>query len=89
MATADLDERALGDRSQAPDVLVKLLAHAKAEAIRAKLPRSKAVLVTCDQVVVHQGVIREKPVSEDEVCLARDCAACRALRPELTLRLGQ
>lgn len=79
MATADLDERALGNRSRDPEALVKLLAHAKAEAIRAKLPRSKAVLVTCDQVVVHKGIIREKPVSEEEVrLLACTPAGCHA-----------
>ena len=67
VATAELDERALGDRSQSPAALVSLLARAKAKAIQAKLDPQKAVLVTCDQVVVHQGVIREKPLDEQEV----------------------
>ena len=74
MATADIDERALGNRSRAPEELVLLLAHAKATAIKAKLPRSRAVLITCDQVVVHQGTIREKPETEEEVALP--CYEC-------------
>ena len=67
MATAEIDERALGDRTQAPATLVSLLAGAKAAAIQKKLEPQKAVLVTCDQVVVHKGVIREKPLDEQEV----------------------
>ena len=67
VATAELDERALGDRTQSPETLVSLLARAKATAIQKKLEPQKAVLVTCDQVVVHKGQIREKPLNEQEV----------------------
>ena len=52
------------------------LAHAKAAAIRARLaaatpapaaaPPLPALLITSDQVVVHRGVILEKPESADE-----------------------
>ena len=52
------------------------LAHAKAAAIRARLaaatppaaasPALPALLITSDQVVVHRGVILEKPESADE-----------------------
>ena len=74
-ATADIDEQALGDRQQNPADLVALLAQAKADAIIGKLRQSEAkplqgFLLTCDQVVVHQDVIREKPVSQEQVCFA-------------------
>jgi len=91
VVTADIDEKALRDPE--PARLVTALAHAKADAIVAKLaaagsdgagaangaaeqqqPRAPAsapsktssYLVTCDQVVVHEGVILEKPESADE-----------------------
>ena len=75
VATAEIDERALGDRSRAPETLVLLLARAKATAIRKKLEPQKAVLVTCDQVVVHKGEIREKPLNEQEVSSAAAASA--------------
>lgn len=45
------------------------LARAKAAAIQHKLGgiQSKSLLVTCDQVVVHQGHVLEKPTSPEEV----------------------
>ncbi len=56
--SADIDEKAI--RFDDPCELTMALAHAKA---RALLPRikEKAILITSDQVVVCDGVIREKP----------------------------
>eukprot|EP00199_Chlamydomonas_sp_CCMP681_P005776 CAMPEP_0119107900 /NCGR_PEP_ID=MMETSP1180-20130426/12269_1 /TAXON_ID=3052 ORGANISM="Chlamydomonas cf sp, Strain CCMP681" /NCGR_SAMPLE_ID=MMETSP1180 /ASSEMBLY_ACC=CAM_ASM_000741 /LENGTH=231 /DNA_ID=CAMNT_0007093449 /DNA_START=97 /DNA_END=792 /DNA_ORIENTATION=- len=67
--TADIDEKAI--RRPDPRELVMTLAHAKAEAIRAKMRDagedvSQGYLITCDQVVVHEGIILEKPESLDE-----------------------
>jgi septum formation protein len=81
VVTADIDEKALRDPK--PEVLVAQLAHAKADAIVAKLraaaaatatedaanatsPSSPSYLITCDQVVVHEGRILEKPETADE-----------------------
>lgn len=64
---AGIDEKALGDRSAGADpmVLVGLLAQAKADAIMERLDITKvkddSVLLTADQVVVHNGNIMEKP----------------------------
>ncbi len=69
-ARADIDEQAIGERSSGPDQLVRLLAHAKAAAIRERLQRTsparEGLLITCDQVVVVNGSIREKPVSQEQ-----------------------
>lgn len=76
--TADIDESAI--RADAAEDLVTLLASAKAEAILAKITNNPAfkkrsdsssderpiLLITADQVVVHEGVILEKPKSADE-----------------------
>lgn len=68
--TADIDEKAI--RREDPSELVTLLARAKADAIQGRMEdkeKSKeenALLITCDQVVVHQGSILEKPVDEQE-----------------------
>jgi len=48
-----------------PEALALALAHAKADAVVASL-QSPALVITADQVVVHQGQIREKPGSADE-----------------------
>jgi septum formation protein len=95
VVTADIDEKAL--RDPLPERLVTALAHAKADAIVAKLTTASpdadaadadadaqqqqaataaaetaaattttSYLVTCDQVVVHEGRILEKPESADE-----------------------
>ncbi len=64
---ADIDEQALGDRSSCPESLVLLLAQAKADALKARIPESSGVLITCDQVVVCNGRILEKPADPDEV----------------------
>lgn len=64
---ADIDEQALGDRSSCPESLVTILAQAKADALTARLPGASGVLITCDQVVVCNGRILEKPADCDEV----------------------
>ena len=74
--TADIDEKALGDRTADPAKLVTLLAQAKAVAIRKRMQSTNALpvtglLLTCDQVVICQNSIREKPTSVDEVHLQR------------------
>ena len=66
--TADIDEKAI--RREKPEDLVTTLALAKAEAIKKKLESedtNNTLLITCDQVVVHEGRILEKPESEEEV----------------------
>ena len=68
--TADIDERAIGDRSASPEQLVLNLGRAKAEAILKKLPAPPQplhFLITCDQVVVHEGKVLEKPETAEEV----------------------
>lgn len=64
---ADIDEQALGDRSRNPQDLVLLLAQAKADALKARLPQTAGILITCDQVVVCNGEILEKPSDVEEV----------------------
>jgi septum formation protein len=74
---ADIDEKAI--RREVPEELVMALAHAKAAAIRARLsaaapkPASPdgaralpALLITSDQVVVHNGLILEKPEGAEQ-----------------------
>lgn len=74
VVTAGIDEKAI--RHDEPQQLVLALGRAKRDAILAKLHEQDAgsapaatqrgpLLITCDQVVVHQGRILEKP--EDEV----------------------
>ncbi|KAG4157985.1 hypothetical protein ERO13_D02G094600v2 [Gossypium hirsutum] len=69
--SADIDEK--GIRKEKPEELVMALAEAKADAILQRLPVSDYVkeaeptlLITSDQVVVYEGVIREKPANEEE-----------------------
>ncbi|KAJ7525627.1 hypothetical protein O6H91_17G059900 [Diphasiastrum complanatum] len=72
--TADIDESAI--RREKPEELVMALAEAKAEAIIAKLGKNEhdysetspdqIILITADQIVVHEGTIREKPRNEEE-----------------------
>ena len=66
--TADIDERAIGDRAvDPPHELVLRLGKAKAEAIVARLEEEGealapgTLLLTGDQVVVHRDTILEKP----------------------------
>lgn len=69
---ADIDEKAVGNRSPEanPGHLVELLAHAKADAVLKKISDQgldpKGILLTADQVVVHQNHILEKPADESE-----------------------
>eukprot|EP00898_Chlorokybus_atmophyticus_P001343 jgi/Chlat1/2209/Chrsp17S00164 len=65
--TAGIDEQAI--RRERPEDLVLALAHAKADAIctRDDLdPTANTLLITADQVVVHEGRILEKPTSAEE-----------------------
>ncbi|KAM0949907.1 putative nucleoside triphosphate pyrophosphatase Maf-like protein [Dioscorea sansibarensis] len=70
--TADIDEKEI--RKEKPEELVVALAHAKADAIISRLRISDfrevdaepTLLITADQVVVHGGMIREKPADADE-----------------------
>ncbi len=71
--TANIDEKAI--RFKDPRDLVLALGRAKRDAIMAKIsdqpvPRPRAVdgpfLITCDQVVVHQENILEKPETAEE-----------------------
>ncbi|XP_023917967.1 uncharacterized protein LOC112029510 isoform X4 [Quercus suber] len=69
--TADIDEKCI--RKEKPEDLVMALAEAKAEAILQRLPigdnvkdAEPTLLVTCDQVVVYEGAVREKPSSKEE-----------------------
>uniref|UniRef100_M8BUL9 Maf-like protein n=1 Tax=Aegilops tauschii TaxID=37682 RepID=M8BUL9_AEGTA len=70
--TADIDERSI--RRKDPDELVMLLAEAKADAIMSRMNISDyqkegdqpTLLITSDIVVVHEGIIREKPSSKEE-----------------------
>ncbi|KAG7673971.1 hypothetical protein Ndes2526B_g02553 [Nannochloris sp. 'desiccata'] len=67
--TADIDEKEI--RVDDPQELVMKLAHAKADAIIEKLKTAakdsgnniiiEGLLITCDQVVTHEGRILEKP----------------------------
>eukprot|EP00878_Enallax_costatus_P003604 GHUV01003818.1.p1 GENE.GHUV01003818.1~~GHUV01003818.1.p1 ORF type:complete len:137 (+),score=10.67 GHUV01003818.1:628-1038(+) len=71
---ADIDEKAI--RHDEPRQLVMSLAHAKADTLMQQLQeeskgagdgRPATFLITCDQVVVHDGQIREKPEDIAEV----------------------
>lgn len=80
--TADIDEQALGDRTSNPAELVKLLSKAKADAIFEWLKHEhvagvQGLLLTCDQVVVHQGKIREKPISTEQVVAMYHMFQCK------------
>ena len=60
VVSADIDEKAV--RRPAPADLVRALAVAKAAALVQRVPAGAGLLVTADQVVTHQGAVREKPV---------------------------
>ncbi|XP_073150579.1 uncharacterized protein [Henckelia pumila] len=70
--SADIDEKSI--RKEKAEDLVMALAEAKADAIMSKLQNrdqfaamsSHTLLITADTVVVHEGVVREKPSSNDE-----------------------
>ncbi len=63
VVTAGIDEKAI--RFDDPKQLTLALAHAKAKAIIPELDEP-SVLITSDQVVVCQGVIREKPIGASQ-----------------------
>lgn len=58
---ANIDEKAI--RSDNFEELPMLLARAKAEKLMSKI-NEPAILITSDQVVVHNGELREQPKSE-------------------------
>ncbi len=63
----DIDEKAI--RHSDPFTLTRMIASAKADALIARVNEKYpmgALLLTCDQVVVYNGTIREKPINEDE-----------------------
>lgn len=66
--SADIDEKAI--RTHNPEELVLKLAHAKADAIVERMKTNsgelEGLLITCDQVVVHESRILEKPENEQE-----------------------
>eukprot|EP00890_Picochlorum_soloecismus_P001758 jgi/Picsp_1/2583/NSC_00814-R1_maf-like protein len=66
--SADIDEKAI--RVADPRELVVKLAHAKADAILRRMEdegvEKKGFLLTCDQVVVHENNILEKPETAEE-----------------------
>ena len=67
---ADIDESAIGDRNNASSAsrLVVQLANAKADAILPNIPPQyrNEILLTADQVVVHNNKILEKPIDRLE-----------------------
>jgi septum formation protein len=60
---AHIDERAI--RADNSGALTLALAHAKADALLPQIQET-ALLITADQVVVWQGMIREKPAHAEE-----------------------
>ncbi|XP_072973471.1 uncharacterized protein [Typha angustifolia] len=70
--TADIDEK--GIRREKPEELVMVLAEAKADAIISRMKiadfrdegTEATLLITSDIVVVHEGIIREKPTTKEE-----------------------
>ncbi|KAL8459010.1 hypothetical protein ACS0TY_036475 [Phlomoides rotata] len=71
----DIDEKAI--REENPEDLVMVLAEAKADAIIGKIKNEASrendvkptVVIAADTVVVYEGMIREKPSSEEEARL--------------------
>ncbi|KAL1198714.1 hypothetical protein V5N11_002978 [Cardamine amara subsp. amara] len=71
LMSADIDEKSI--RKEKPEELVLALAEAKAEAIMQRIPDDdnieqdkSTLLITCDQVVVYEDAVREKPSSVEE-----------------------
>lgn len=79
VTTADIDEKAI--RFDDPTELTLTLAKAKAAAILSKITEP-VLLVTSDQVVTYQNVIREKPETDDE---AREFLRSYAQNPAETV----
>jgi septum formation protein len=59
----DIDEKTI--RFDDPEQLTRALAHAKADALVPCI-QEPTLLITSDQVVLYNGIIREKPVDEIE-----------------------
>ena len=76
---ADIDEKAI--RFSDPQRLTLALANAKADALLPRIVES-ALLITSDQVVFHNGEIREKPESEEQ---AREYLRTCAEHPSQTV----
>lgn len=79
IVTARIDEKSV--RFDDPEKLALALAHAKADAILPKI-EERALLITADQVVVCNGMIREKPRNERE---AREFIRCYRTYPMETV----
>jgi len=77
--TADMDEKSICCEDSKE--LVLALAHAKADAILPKI-KEPAILITADQVVVCDGVIRGKPKDVGE---AKEFIRCYATHPMETV----
>eukprot|EP00448_Togula_jolla_P027358 CAMPEP_0170648820 /NCGR_PEP_ID=MMETSP0224-20130122/44941_1 /TAXON_ID=285029 /ORGANISM="Togula jolla, Strain CCCM 725" /LENGTH=424 /DNA_ID=CAMNT_0010980377 /DNA_START=67 /DNA_END=1338 /DNA_ORIENTATION=- len=61
---ADIDEKAI--RMDRPEEMTVAIACAKADALLPRLEGRQVLLICMDQVVCCDGVVREKPESEDE-----------------------
>ena len=75
LMSADIDEKAI--RSDDYSELPLLLARVKADALLPKVAKD-VLLVTCDQVVVWNGLLREKPESVEQ---AREYLETKHLYP--------
>ncbi|XP_010552472.1 PREDICTED: maf-like protein DDB_G0281937 isoform X4 [Tarenaya hassleriana] len=71
LVSADIDEKSI--RKEKPEELVMALAEAKAKAIVQRIPgddnteeAESTLLITCDQVVVYEDAVREKPSHVEE-----------------------
>lgn len=61
--SADIDEKAI--RHPDPRIMTLNIALAKAAALYPRVP-SDALLITCDQVALYRGEVREKPADDAE-----------------------
>jgi septum formation protein len=64
----DIDEKSIGmelRENNKAEELVLAIALAKTEALLTKID-FPCILITCDQVIVHNGIIREKPNSKEQ-----------------------
>ena len=59
----DIDEKTI--RLDNPRELVMAIAHAKTDALLAKI-KEPTILIVSDQVVLYEGEVREKPIDELE-----------------------
>ncbi|KAN0028975.1 hypothetical protein ACTFIV_010843 [Dictyostelium citrinum] len=66
----DIDEKAIRDSD--PKTLTLLISRAKAQALLKRIKESdneqdkKSIMICSDQVIVHNGIIREKPETEQQ-----------------------